>query len=137
MINNNGYASIGALSRSIGDDGFGTRYAFKNEDGTHQEDSKGYDVNFLPIDLAANAESLGAHTFRCKTVADVQQALQDAKHVDRTCCIYVETDRYEGVHPAIPGGMCQLPKFLRARESVHPVREPNTKTGSNKSRYFN
>ena len=97
LINNNGYASIGALSRSIGDDGFGTRYAFK-EDGAHREDTAGYDVDFLPVDLAANAESLGAHTFRCKTTADVRQALQDAKGIDRTCCIYVETDRYAGVH---------------------------------------
>lgn len=96
LINNHGYASIGALSRSIGDNGFGTRYAFK-QDGTHQEDDAGYNVDFLPIDLAANAESLGAHTFRCKTVADVRQALQDAKAIDRTCCIYVETDRYAGV----------------------------------------
>ncbi|MEM8860607.1 MAG: thiamine pyrophosphate-dependent enzyme, partial [Chloroflexota bacterium] len=95
LINNNGYASIGALSRSIGDNGFGTRYAFK-ENGKHREDDAGYDVDFLPIDLAANAESLGAHTFRCKTVADVRQALQDAKEIDRTCCIYVETDRYAG-----------------------------------------
>ena len=97
LINNQGYASIGALSRSLGSNGFGTRYAFKNGNGTHQEDDKGYDVDFLPIDLAANAESLGAHTFRCKSVEDVRQALQDAKAIDRTCCIYVETDRYAGV----------------------------------------
>lgn len=97
LINNHGYASIGALSRSKGTNGFGTRYAFK-QNGTHMEDDAGYDVDFLPIDLAANAESLGAHTFRCKTVADVRQALQDAKEIDRTCCIYVETDRYAGVH---------------------------------------
>ncbi|MDJ0757528.1 MAG: 3D-(3,5/4)-trihydroxycyclohexane-1,2-dione acylhydrolase (decyclizing) [Ardenticatenaceae bacterium] len=97
LINNHGYASIGALSRSLGDNGFGTRYAFKNEDGSHQGDDRGADVDFLPIDLAANAESLGAYTFRCQTVADVRQALQDAKKIDRTCCIYVETDRYAGV----------------------------------------
>ncbi len=96
LINNNGYASIGALSRSVGDDGFGTRMAFKDEDGNHRLDKAGYDVNFLPIDLAANAESLGAHTFRCKSIADVRQALVDAKDVDRTCCIYIETDRYAG-----------------------------------------
>lgn len=97
LINNHGYASIGALSRSIGDNGFGTRYAFKNEDGSHQEDDKQYDVHFLPIDLAANAESLGAYTIRCQSVGDVRQALQDAKLVARTVCIYVETDRYAGV----------------------------------------
>ena len=96
LINNHGYASIGALSRSIGDNGFGTRYAFK-EDGAHREDDAAYNIDFLPIDLATNAESLGAHTFRCKTVADVRQALQDAKAIDRACCIYVETDRYAGV----------------------------------------
>lgn len=97
LINNHGYASIGALSRSIGDNGFGTRYALK-EDGAHREDDAAYTIDFLPIDLATNAESLGAHTFRCKTVADVRQALQDSKAIDRVCCIYVETDRYAGVH---------------------------------------
>ena len=134
LINNNGYASIGALSRSIGDDGFGTRYAYKNEDGSHQEDSKGYDVNFLPIDLAANAESLGAHTFRCKTVADVRQALQDAKQVDRTCCIYVETDRYAGVSGYT---WWDVPiAEVSERESVHPVRTAYEE-GLAQERYFN
>lgn len=96
LINNNGYASIGALSRSIGDNGFGTRFAFKEADGSHQEDDKGADVDYLPVDLATNAESLGAHTFRCKTIHDVREALESAKSIDRTVCIYVETDRYAG-----------------------------------------
>ncbi|MEM7800512.1 MAG: 3D-(3,5/4)-trihydroxycyclohexane-1,2-dione acylhydrolase (decyclizing) [Chloroflexota bacterium] len=134
LINNDGYASIGALSRSIGDNGFGTRYAYKNEDGSHQEDDKGYNVDFLPIDLATNVESLGAHTFRCNTIADVRDALQAAKHIDRTCCIYVETDRYAGV----PGyTWWDVPVAeVAERESVQEVRA-NYEKAVGSERHFN
>ena len=51
----------------------------------------------MPVDLAANAESLGCHVIRCQSVNDVVQALHDAKSVDRTTVIYVPDDRYLGV----------------------------------------
>ncbi|MDQ3683916.1 MAG: thiamine pyrophosphate-dependent enzyme, partial [Bacteroidota bacterium] len=91
LINNNGFASIGGLSNSLGTQGFGTDYKFRNEK-TGQLDGK-----FLPVDLATNAESLGAIVLRTKDIDSFKKALIDAKHNDRTTVIYIETDREQRV----------------------------------------
>ena len=69
LLDNQGFKSIGALSRSLGQDGFGTRYAYP-QDGVLPGDAAGNDVQALPVDLAANARSLGAHVIECKTYDD-------------------------------------------------------------------
>lgn len=107
LMDNTGFRSIGSLSRSLGQNGFGTRYVFpeqveaphRNDQSFHglPTDAVGYDVNALPVDLAGNAESLGCHVIRCQSVNDVVQALQDAKFIDKTTVIYVPNDRYLGV----------------------------------------
>ena len=56
LVDNHGYASIGALSRSVGSGGFGTLYRF-SDNGSVPVDPASTEV--LPLDLAANAESLG------------------------------------------------------------------------------
>jgi len=76
LVDNHGYASIGALSRSVGSSGFGTLYRF-SDNGSVPLDPASTDV--LPIDLAANAESLGAHVIRTKTIADLRDALAGAR----------------------------------------------------------
>lgn len=107
LMDNTGFRSIGSLSRSLGQNGFGTRYVFPEQvEAPHRNaqsfhglptDAVGYDVNALPVDLAGNAESLGCHVIRCQSVNDVVQALQDAKSIDKTTVIYVPNDRYLGV----------------------------------------
>jgi 3D-(3,5/4)-trihydroxycyclohexane-1,2-dione acylhydrolase (decyclizing) len=101
LIDNHGYGSIGALSRSLGGQGFGTRYLFRDEqsgvlpdDQIHPSDAM---ERYLPVDLAANAASLGAVVLRAKTIEDFKQALAEAKEQDQTTVIAVETDRYAGV----------------------------------------
>ena len=49
------------------------------------------------MDLAANAESLGARVIRAKGVGELKGALAEAKNVDRTVVIHIPVDRYEGV----------------------------------------
>ena len=66
LIDNAGFKSIGGLSRSLGQDGFGTRYAYR-KDGILPGDSAGEDVEPLLVDFAANARSLGAHVIPCLT----------------------------------------------------------------------
>ena len=95
LMDNRGFKSIGGLSRSLGQEGFGTRYVYP-QDGTLPGDA-GADVRPLPVDLAANAESLGAHVFRCRTYAEVVAALAASKAIDRTTVLYIQTDRYEDV----------------------------------------
>jgi len=94
LVDNHGYASIGALSRSIGSEGFGTLYRY-SANGAPPLDPASTDA--LPIDLAANAESLGARTIRARTVDELRAALSDAKSADGPVVVYIETDRYAGV----------------------------------------
>ena len=96
LVDNSGFSSIGALSRSVGSDGFGTHYRFRKNDsiGLDSEEEPG---DVLPADLATNAESLGAHVIRTQNIEDLKKALGDAKDVDRTVVIHIPVDRYEGV----------------------------------------
>ena len=91
LVNNDGYASIGGLSRSLGTEGFGTFYKYRNET-TGQLDG-----DFLPVDLATNAASLGATVFQPKNMDEFKQALKDAKKESKTTVIYIETDREKRV----------------------------------------
>jgi 3D-(3,5/4)-trihydroxycyclohexane-1,2-dione acylhydrolase (decyclizing) len=96
LLDNAGFKSIGSLSRSLGQDGFGTRYVYPRN-GVLPTDAAGADVQTLPVDLAANARSLGAHVIECKTYADFVQALKEAQTTNRTSVIYIQNDRYVGV----------------------------------------
>jgi 3D-(3,5/4)-trihydroxycyclohexane-1,2-dione acylhydrolase (decyclizing) len=96
LMDNDGFKSIGGLSRSLGQQGFGTRYAFRT-DGVLPGDEAGTQVQTLPVDLAANARSLGAHVIECASYDDFTAALQQAKTTDRTTVIYIQNDRLEGV----------------------------------------
>jgi 3D-(3,5/4)-trihydroxycyclohexane-1,2-dione acylhydrolase (decyclizing) len=96
LVDNWGFASIGALSRSVGSQGFGTQYRYR-KDGSLGLDTEQDSGEVLPVDLATNAESFGAHVIRTRTVGELKGALAESKEVDRTVVIYVPTDRYEGV----------------------------------------
>ncbi len=95
LMDNRGYKSIGSLSRSLGQSGFGTRYVQPESGGLPDDDTR--DVHPLPVDLAANARSLGAHVIVCETYADFVAALKTASAIDHTSVIYIQNDRYEGV----------------------------------------
>ena len=96
LFDNHGFKSIGSLSRSLGQDGFGTRYIYPRN-GILPGDELGSDVQTLPVDLAANARSLGAHVIECKTYADFVAALKTVQTTDRTSVICIQNDRYESV----------------------------------------
>jgi 3D-(3,5/4)-trihydroxycyclohexane-1,2-dione acylhydrolase (decyclizing) len=96
LVDNSGFSSIGALSRSVGSDGFGTHYRYR-KDGSIGLDSEKDPGEILPVDLATNAESFGARVFRTKSVGELEDALAEAKSVDRTVVIHIPVDRYEGV----------------------------------------
>src|SRR5438552_6986636 len=83
LVDNHGFNSIGGLSRSLGTDGFGTQYRYRTN-GSIGRDSEKTPGAVLPIDLAANAASLGAIAVRVKTVAELRSALDEAKWSDRT-----------------------------------------------------
>ena len=95
LVDNSGFASIGALSRSVGSQGFGTQYRYR-KDGSLGLDTEEAPGETLPVDLATNAESLGARVIRAGTVEEFREALKSAKEADRTVVIRVPTDRYKG-----------------------------------------
>ncbi len=96
LVDNHGFASIGALSRSLGTDGFGTQFR-ESKPGARGLDSERDPAPYLPVDLAANAESLGAHVIRARTISELRDALAAAKKIDRTVVIHIAVDRYESV----------------------------------------
>jgi 3D-(3,5/4)-trihydroxycyclohexane-1,2-dione acylhydrolase (decyclizing) len=87
VVDNHGFASIGGLSQSLGGAGFGTHFRLRNPD-TGQLDGE-----YLPVDYAANARSLGAQAVTVTNLADFKQALQEARKADRTSVVVVKTDR--------------------------------------------
>jgi 3D-(3,5/4)-trihydroxycyclohexane-1,2-dione acylhydrolase (decyclizing) len=87
LVQNHGFASIGALSESLGSQRFGTRYRRRGESGR-------LDGDFLPVDLATNAESLGAQVIRTRTAEEFVAAIAAAKQADHSVVIHVETDPF-------------------------------------------
>jgi 3D-(3,5/4)-trihydroxycyclohexane-1,2-dione acylhydrolase (decyclizing) len=85
LVQNHGFASIGSLSESLGSQRFGTSYRYRTADGR-------LDGTKLPVDLAANAASLGAEVIRVNTAAEFTDAVKVAKANDVTTVIHVETD---------------------------------------------
>ncbi|MEU3001098.1 MULTISPECIES: 3D-(3,5/4)-trihydroxycyclohexane-1,2-dione acylhydrolase (decyclizing) [unclassified Streptomyces] len=96
ILQNHGYASIGGLSESVGAERFGTAYRHRDVDG-------GFTGPPLPVDLAANAASLGLWVLRATTVDDLRKALSEARDAQGPTCVYVETetpDTVSGPPPA-------------------------------------
>ena len=85
LVQNHGFASIGSLSESLGSQRFGTAYRYRGADGR-------LDGAKLPIDLAANAASLGAEVIRVTTAAEFTDAVKVAKANEHVTVIHVETD---------------------------------------------
>ena len=86
VIDNHGFASIGGLSKSLGSDGFGTRYRVRTPNGLE-------DGEYLPIDFAAICAAMGAFTVRVNDIAGLKAALKETRGVEGPVAIVIETDR--------------------------------------------
>lgn len=91
LVDNHGFASIGGLSRSLGQKGFGTSYKIRSLA------SGQLDGETLTVDYVANARSLGACAIRATNLAELKEALRTAKTTDRTTVVVIETDPSVGV----------------------------------------
>jgi len=116
LVDNHGYNSIGSLSRSLGTDGFGTLYRYRRNGALGVDSERSTD--YLPVDLAANAESLGARVIRAASIEELRAGLEVAKAEARTTVIAVEVDRYEGV----PGYETWWDVAVAEVSSLDPVR---------------
>ncbi|MFI0742137.1 3D-(3,5/4)-trihydroxycyclohexane-1,2-dione acylhydrolase (decyclizing) [Streptomyces sp. NPDC021100] len=95
ILQNHGYASIGGLSEAVGAEGFGTAYRRLAPDGTYTGEP-------LPVDLAANAASLGLDVLRVRTAGELPEALAAARAATRPTCVHVETATPDSVPGAPP-----------------------------------
>ena len=86
LVQNHGFASIGSLSESLGSQRFGTKYRYRNPQSGRLDGDK------LPVDLAANAASLGVEVIKTTTPGEFAEAIKAAKAADHSVVIYVETD---------------------------------------------
>lgn len=92
LVDNQGFASVGALSRRLGMDGFGADYQRRGEDRL-------LSGGRLPVDLAANAASFGAAVSRVSSIDELRNSLEEARSAEATTVIHVETDS----GPMFPG----------------------------------
>jgi 3D-(3,5/4)-trihydroxycyclohexane-1,2-dione acylhydrolase (decyclizing) len=133
LVDNHGYASIGALSRSVGSAGFGTHYRFASNGALPLDSADGTALgrpsDVFPLDLAANAESLGARIIRPNGLAELRAALRDARGGEGPVVVYIEADRYAGV-PSYEGWwdvpvaeVSDDPAVAAAREAYERARE--------------
>ena len=89
LVQNHGFHSIGSLSESLGSQRFGTRYRYRDTITGRLEGDR------LPIDLAANARSLGAHVIEVHSRDELTSAIKEAKAFPADggpVVIHVETD---------------------------------------------
>ncbi|MGG7508449.1 3D-(3,5/4)-trihydroxycyclohexane-1,2-dione acylhydrolase (decyclizing) [Plantibacter sp. YIM 135249] len=95
LIDNQGFASIGNLSESVGSQRFGTKYRYRNVDTSR------LDGGILPVDLAANVRSLGAHVIEANGLDEFRSAVREALAAEETTAVYVRSDP---TAPGVDGG---------------------------------
>lgn len=91
LVQNHGFHSIGSLSESLGSQRFGTRYRMRGAS------SGRLDGAFVPVDLAANARSLGCHVIEVHSREELSAAIAEARTWPQDggpVVIHVETDPF-------------------------------------------
>ena len=89
VVDNQGFASIGALSEACGSAGYGTEYRFRRNGSLSGAK--------IPVDFVENARSLGAHAVRATTRAELEDAVRAMPGHDRTSVVVVAVDRDQRV----------------------------------------
>ncbi|MEO6142478.1 MAG: 3D-(3,5/4)-trihydroxycyclohexane-1,2-dione acylhydrolase (decyclizing) [Dermatophilaceae bacterium] len=89
LVQNHGFASIGSLSETVGVPRFGTSFRYRGDSGR-------LDGGVLPVDLAANAASLGAQVLRADTLGSFRACLSQALASTRTTVVHVECGQDTG-----------------------------------------
>ena len=86
LLDNHGFGCIHGLAGSCGAHNTFNQFRFRDATtGLLSGES-------LPIDLAANAASLGARVACARSRAELERALEDARAADRTSVVVVEID---------------------------------------------
>jgi 3D-(3,5/4)-trihydroxycyclohexane-1,2-dione acylhydrolase (decyclizing) len=116
---NHGYQVIRRLQMWRTGKSFGTEFRLRDR-GTHRPDG-----DYVSIDFAGNAASMGARTWRVKTPEELAAALSGARKETRCCVIVAETEKHRmapsggfwwDVAPAEETGDAVTRKIRRAYE---------------------
>jgi len=123
LVENHGFASIGSLSETVGAPGFGTSYRYRGESGR-------LDGDILPVDLAANAASLGAQVLRADTLGSFRRCLSQALAASRTTVVHVECDLATGSPSSgswwdVPVAEVSTQRVTRAARSAYEQAKAN------------
>jgi 3D-(3,5/4)-trihydroxycyclohexane-1,2-dione acylhydrolase (decyclizing) len=94
IAENHGYQCIRRLQM------WRTGVSFGNEFRRREPKANRLDGEYIPIDLAKNAESFGARSWHVETPEQLRQALREANGERRTCVIVAETEK----NRFLPGG---------------------------------
>jgi len=90
LVQNHGFQSIGSLSEALGSQRFGTQYRYRGAS------SGRLDGSVLPVDLAANAASLGVRVVRATGIDEFRARLTEAKKMANDdpgpVLVHIETD---------------------------------------------
>ena len=88
---NHGYQCIRGLQMARAGQSFGNE--FRARDGKTNR----LEGEYLKIDFAKNAESMGARAWNANTPEALRKALQEARSETRPCVIVVETEKYRSL----------------------------------------
>ena len=75
-------------------------HSFGNEFRSRDHHTNRLEGDYVCIDFAKNAESMGARAWHVKTPTNLKQALRDARTETRSCVIVVETEKYRYLPPS-------------------------------------
>jgi 3D-(3,5/4)-trihydroxycyclohexane-1,2-dione acylhydrolase (decyclizing) len=88
LSENHGFQAIRQLQMARAGRSFG------NEFRTRNNSSKRLDGEYITVDFAKNAESMGARVWKAATADEVRAALREARTERRPCAIVVETEEH-------------------------------------------
>ncbi len=112
VLNNRGFGCINRLQRATGGAAFNTLW----EDSPHTTPPD--------IDFVAHAASLGAIAEKADSIEALEQALQRARHSERTHVIVIDTDPAISTPAGVPGGMWPSLRSRLAPKSMRLERHP-------------
>jgi 3D-(3,5/4)-trihydroxycyclohexane-1,2-dione acylhydrolase (decyclizing) len=91
IVQNQGFASIGHLSESVGNERFGTKYRYLDPRARNFDGDR-----VLPVDLAANARSYGVDVIEIApgpdAIAELGRAIRTAKAKETATVIHINSD---------------------------------------------
>ncbi len=145
LLDNQGFSSIGGLSRACGNQGMGTNYRYRGPDKADQatkadnhENDKAENGNYtgepIPVDFVANAASLGAWAIRATTAEDLKAALILGRQQTRTAVIVMETS-YDHRVPGYESWWDVPIAEVSERDAVRAARK-NYETARARERFF-